>query len=68
MKHGYCPDNYDCYREYESEQESQLSRLPICYECGEPIQSDECYELNGELICPQCLEENHKKWVDDYIV
>ena len=63
----YIPDNYDLFVAHDAEQERMLAKLPICSECGEPIQSDECYEINDELVCPQCLEENHRKWVDDYI-
>ena len=48
-------------------QQSELDKLPTCCECDEPIQSDECYEINGELICPGCLNEHHKKRTDDYI-
>ena len=52
---------------HEAEQEEALQRLPVCCECGEPIQTDECYEFYGELICPKCLEDNHRKWVEDYV-
>lgn len=52
---------------HDAEQQKQLDKLPKCYECGEPIQTDECYELNGELICPECLKDNHRKWVEDYV-
>ena len=52
---------------YCAEQQKKLDRLPICCECDEPIQSDACYEFNGELICPECLVENHRKRTDDYV-
>ena len=63
----FVPDNYDQYRAHEARQQSETERLPVCYECGQPIQSDECYEINDEVICPQCLAENHRKWVDDLV-
>ena len=50
---------------HDAEQEDWLKRLPVCYECDNPIQDDECYEINGELICPDCLNNNHRKWVSD---
>lgn len=52
---------------HEAEKERELQRLPVCCECDKPIQSDECYEINDELICPDCLKDNHRKWVDDYV-
>ena len=63
----YCPDNFDAFDRYDAEQEKALSKLPECSECGEPIQDEECFEFNGELICPDCLKYNHRKWTEDYI-
>lgn len=52
---------------WDAEQTKQLERLPVCCECDHHIQDENCYEINGELICPECLENNHKKRVDDYV-
>ena len=59
-------DNYDLFCQHEEEQERWLQSLPKCYECGDPIQDEKCFEINGELICPKCLKKNHEKWTDDY--
>lgn len=63
----YVPDNYDAWESHDAEQKAELDKLPCCCECDEPIQSETCYEINGELICEECLENNHKKWVEDYV-
>lgn len=39
----------------------------VCYERGDHIQGEDCWELNGELICADRLEANHKKHTEDYI-
>ena len=52
---------------YDRQQAKQLERLPVCSSCDEPIQSEHCYEINGELICPECLETYHRKYTDDFI-
>ncbi len=44
----------DSYR-YEDEQEQELSKLPVCSECGEHIQDDVAYYINNEWICPHCM-------------
>ena len=49
----------------DAEDERFLSKLPKCAECGEPIQTDECYEIGGEYICPECFENHHRHWVED---
>lgn len=63
----YTDDPIADYESYDSEQQAQLDRLPVCSECGEPIQGDYCYEINGEYICEECLEFNYKKSVDSII-
>lgn len=59
-------DNYLCFARHDAEQEAQLDRLPRCCECDEPIQDEYCFEVNDELICLGCMEENHRKLVEDY--
>lgn len=56
----------DFYR-YDHEQQKRLKELPVCCYCNNPIEDDFCYEINGELICTDCLEANHKKCTEDYI-
>lgn len=51
----------------ETRRSGRSAKRPVCYECGEHIQDDECWEMNGELICTDCLEANHKKCTEDYI-
>lgn len=63
----YIPDNYDRWEAYDAERQKELDRLPRCSECDEPIMTDVLYEINDELLCPDCMEKNHRKWVENYI-
>lgn len=56
----------DAERHY-ARQEAWLKRRPVCCECDRHIQDEDCFEFNGEIICPQCLEDNHKKETDWYV-
>jgi formylmethanofuran dehydrogenase subunit E len=38
------------------EQDKRLERLPICCECGEHIQSEWLYDINGDLYCEDCMK------------
>lgn len=58
------PDNYDQWLSHEAEQEKQLAELPECDCCGHPIQADHYYLINGDNICPGCLENYYRKEVD----
>ena len=62
----HTPDNYSRWQQHDTEQENRLNELPECSECGEHIQSDFCYEVNGEYICEECME-GHKKYTEDLI-
>lgn len=61
------PDNLDAFNQYDREQERQLDRLPKCSDCGQAVQSEHFYLINDEVICPDCLNRNYRKWVDDYV-
>ena len=63
----YSDDPARDYDRYDADREKQLEKLPRCSECDEPIQDDSCYEINDELICEDCMDGNHRKWVDDYV-
>ena len=55
----YVADNYDMWEQHDREQEEKLADRPKCSECREYIQDDECYEIDGEYICNECMG-NHK--------
>lgn len=55
------------YNRYDADQQMELERLPVCAECGHPITDEQCFEFNGELICEECLENNHQKNTEDFI-
>lgn len=47
------------------DQERWLESLPVCDECGEHIQSEDLYELDGLLFCESCME-GHRRSTEDY--
>ena len=50
---------------YCAAQAEEQGPLPVCCECNEEIETDYLYCINDEYICPDCLERNYRKWVDD---
>ena len=55
------------YERWDAEREAELEMLPICAECGERVTDDHFYEINGEVICPDCLRAYYRKEIEDYI-
>jgi formylmethanofuran dehydrogenase subunit E len=51
------PDNYDLWEQHQAEQDKQLESCDICSECGNPIQDDHYYNINGDLWCPNCIDD-----------
>lgn len=65
---SYSNDPISDFHRYDNEQEKKLARLPRCSECDKHIYPDEyLFEINDELICEECLNNNHRKNVEDYI-
>lgn len=61
------PDNYSQWEQREAEAEAWLAKRPVCSYCGEPIQEDELWDINGELFHEQCAEMEFKRYTEDYI-
>ena len=58
------PDNYDQWLRHEREQERQLAERPRCDHCFHPIQANHLYRINGEGICPDCLENYFREEIE----
>lgn len=52
------------YDRYDTERAEEENRLPHCDYCGEPIH-EKYYEIDGEIICEDCLDANFAKWVEN---
>lgn len=55
------------FNNYDAQQSKQEEKLPECSECGTKVQDEYFYEINDEVICSECLDNNHRKWVEDYV-
>lgn len=52
---------------WDREQNKQLEQLPVCSHCGQAIQEEELWDINGELYHIDCAESEFKKRTEDYI-
>ena len=55
------------FERYDAEQERKLARLPECCVCGEHIQDDFLYDIDGELFCEECMNDSFRKCTDNYM-
>ena len=54
-------DPLDDFARHDREQAQWLEKLPKCSFCGEPIQDEHYYEINGDNVCPGCLDNEFRK-------
>ena len=52
----YTDDPVRDFERYDADREDELANLPVCDICDEPIQDEHYYIINGDNICPLCLE------------
>lgn len=58
-------DNYQRWLHYERDKENWLKSRPICSCCGEHIQDEEAYEIEGNLYCEKCISDR-RVFLDEY--
>lgn len=52
------------FERHDREQTKRLESLPKCDICCNPIQDDHYYQINGDNVCLECLENEFRKDVD----
>ena len=48
-------------------EEEYEKSLPKCAYCGEPIQDDYCFKINGEVICEDCCNDNFRHNTEEFM-
>lgn len=48
-------------------EEQELSLRPRCSICDDIIMDDECYKINDEFICSECIENKCRVYTENYI-
>lgn len=62
----YSDDPIADFFAHEAKCEKKRRKLPVCDVCGERIDGDYLYDLGGELICEECMN-NYRRYTDNYI-
>ena len=66
MKMPWTDDPLADFHQDDARQQKALDRLPKCSICDKPIQDEHFYEINGDNICLECLEDFERD-TDDYV-
>lgn len=63
FRHGDPLDDYDRLARKQAEAEA---RLPVCDECNSKIYDDYYFEINGEILCEECMSNRYQRSTEDY--
>ena len=50
---------------YYADLERELAKRPKCSECGEHIQDEVYYEIDGKNYCTECLGKYFRRYTED---
>jgi formylmethanofuran dehydrogenase subunit E len=64
---SYTDDPIRDYDNYCREQEREEARLPVCDGCGETIYDEYCYNINGDILCEECMTNEFRRCTEDLI-
>lgn len=56
------------FERYDRDQERMIDRLPVCegHKCGERIQDDLYFDIDGEILCEKCMIRKYGRRTEDY--
>ena len=49
--------------EFEAEVDRLAKQVPVCSRCDKPVAEDFYFEINGEVICAECLDKYFRRKV-----
>lgn len=66
MSYRRCGDPLDDFNRLDMEQARYEDRLPVCEKCGERIDDDHYFNIEGEILCEECMIEKYRQRTEDY--
>ena len=52
---------------YDAMMADREAKLPQCEKCGEPINDDEYFEINSEILCEKCMRNEYARSTEDWL-
>ena len=63
FRHGDPDDDFD---RLDAKQAAYYARLPKCERCKATIEEEDYFDIDGEILCEDCLKEKYGKKCHDY--
>jgi hypothetical protein len=52
---------------YDAMMADREAKLPQCVDCGNPINDDIYYEVDGEHLCEKCMHDRFARNTEDWL-
>ena len=66
MPRFYSDDPVRDFDRYDAMMAQQEARLPKCEKCGD-VCPESFFEIDGELLCEECMRDRFERSTDDYL-
>jgi hypothetical protein len=60
-------DPLDDFDRYDRMMASREARLPVCDRCHQRINEDEYFDIEGEILCEDCMRDRYSRSTEDYL-
>lgn len=60
-------DPLDDFDRYDLMMASREARLPVCDKCGHRINADIFFDIDGEILCEDCMHDEYSRSTEDYL-
>ena len=60
----YTDDPVADFERYDAKREDWRLSRPLCDYCDNHIQEDHYFDINGDIVCPDCLDNYFRKVID----
>lgn len=65
FRHG---DPHDDFGELDAKEARYYARLPKCERCKATIEEEDYFDIDGEILCEDCVKEKYQRKCHDYAV
>lgn len=64
----YSDDPLMDFDRYDRAMAQREAKLPKCEKCGKPINDDFYYEIDAEILCEKCMQDEYARSTEDYLL
>ncbi len=60
-------DPLNDFDRWDRELASMEARLPVCDKCNQRINDDIFFDIDGEILCEDCMHDRYARSTEDYL-